>query len=99
MPFWASTPPNRKPFLYGFRGRMDERIDLVRSATDGRYVYVRNYMPHRIYGQYLDYMFQTPTTQVWHKLHQQGKLNPEQDAFWKTKPPRSCTTWPAIPMK
>ncbi len=76
-----------QPFLHGFRGRMDERIDLVRSVTDGRFVYVRNYMPHRIYGQYLDYMFQTPTTQVWHKLHQQGKLNPAQDAFWNPKPP------------
>ena len=37
-----------QPFLYGFRGRMDERYDLVRSATDGRYVYVRQYLPqHR----------------------------------------------------
>jgi uncharacterized sulfatase len=76
-----------RPFLHGFRGRMDERIDLVRSVTDGRFVYVRNYMPHRIYGQYLNYMFQTPTTQVWHMLHEQGKLNPAQDAFWNPKPP------------
>src|SRR6476646_9276019 len=34
-------------FVYGFRGRMDERFDLVRSVTDGRFVYVRNYMPHK----------------------------------------------------
>jgi uncharacterized sulfatase len=27
-----------QPFLHGFRGRMDERLDLVRSVTDGRYV-------------------------------------------------------------
>lgn len=74
-------------YLYGFRGRMDERFDMVRSVTDGRYVYVRNYMPHKIYGQHLDYMFQTPTTRVWKKLHDEGKLTPAQDAFWKTKPP------------
>jgi uncharacterized sulfatase len=73
--------------LYGFRGRMDERYDMVRSVTDGRYVYVRNYMPHRIYGQHVDYMFQTPTTRVWKKLHDEGKLTPSQDAFWNTKPP------------
>lgn len=30
-----------QPFLYGERGRMDERMDLVRSVTDGRYVYLR----------------------------------------------------------
>ncbi len=80
-----AAPP--QPFAHGFRGRMDERIDLVRSVTDGRYVYVRNYMPHRIYGQYLNYMFQTPTTQVWHKLHEARQLNAVQDAFWNTKPP------------
>lgn len=76
-----------QPFVFGFRGRMDEKIDLVRSVTDGRYVYVRNYLPHRIYGQYLNYMFQTPTTRVWHQLHTEGKLNPAQDAFWQVKPP------------
>jgi uncharacterized sulfatase len=80
-----AAPP--QPFVYGFRGRMDERIDLVRSVTDGRYVYIRNYLPHRIYGQHLDYMFQTPTTQVWHRLHEEGRLNAAQDAFWKVKPP------------
>lgn len=74
-------------FLHGFRGRMDERIDLVRSVTDGRYVYVRNYMPHLPYGQHLDYMWQTPTTRVWEKLHQEGKLTAAQSAFWNRKPP------------
>ena len=76
-----------QPFLHGFRGRMDERYDLIRSVTDGRFVYVRNYMPHLIYGQHLDYMWQTPTTPVWEKLHRDGKLTPAQDAFWNRKPP------------
>jgi uncharacterized sulfatase len=74
-----------QPFVYGFRGRMDERYDLVRTATDGRFVYVRNYMPHKFYGQHIEYMFQTPTTRVWKNLHDEGKLNPVQDAFWNTK--------------
>jgi arylsulfatase A-like enzyme len=78
-------PP--QPFVFGFRGRMDERYDMVRSATDGRYVYIRNYMPHKVYGQYIDYMFQTPTTRVWKKLHDEGQLTAAQDAFWMTKPP------------
>ena len=32
-------------------------------------------------------MFQTPTTQVWKRMFDQGKLNAEQSHFWKTKPP------------
>jgi hypothetical protein len=77
--------PSRNSFLFGFRGRMDERPDLVRSATDGRYVYVRNYLPNRVPGQHVEYMFQTPTTRVWKQLHDSGKLTPAQDAFWKPK--------------
>jgi uncharacterized sulfatase len=66
---------------------MDERYDLARSATDGRYVFVRNYLPHRVYGQHVAYMFETPTTRVWKKLHDEGKLTAAQDVFWRTKPP------------
>ncbi|PQO38622.1 DUF4976 domain-containing protein [Blastopirellula marina] len=73
-------------YMFGFRGRMDERYDLVRSCTDGRFVYIRQFMPHKIYGQHIDYMFQTPTTQVWKKLYDEGKLNAAQSHFWETKP-------------
>jgi uncharacterized sulfatase len=78
-------PP--QPFNHGLRGRMDERNDLVRSVTDGRYVYIRNYMPHKIYGQHIEYMFQTPTTRVWKQLHDVGKLTRAQDVFWNRKQP------------
>ncbi len=80
-----AAPP--QPYIFGFRGRMDERFDMVRSVCDGRYVYIRNYNPHLIYGQYVAYMFITPTTQVWKKLYDQGKLTEEQARFWQTKPP------------
>lgn len=77
-------PRNR--YLHGFRGRMDERYDLMRSVRDERYVYIRNYMPHRIYGQYVSTMFNLPTTRAWKRLFDEGKLAPELQAFWKEKP-------------
>jgi hypothetical protein len=80
-----ATPP--QPYLFGFRGRMDERYDLVRSVRNQRYIYVRQYMPHLIYGQHISYMFETPTTQVWKKLYDEGKLQPPQTYFWEPKPP------------
>ena len=64
---------------------MDERYDLVRTIRDKRYVYIRNYMPHRIYGQHVGYMFLTQTTQVWHRLFQEGKLDATQSRFWQRK--------------
>ncbi|MDC0264359.1 sulfatase-like hydrolase/transferase [Verrucomicrobia bacterium] len=73
-------------YQFGFRGRMDERYDLVRSVRDKRYIYIRNYMPHRIYGQYIQYMFQTPTTRVWKQMYDEGKLKAPQTYFWEEKP-------------
>ena len=73
-------------YLHGFRNRMDERYDLIRSTRDSRYVYIRNYSPHQIYGQRIDYMFQTPTTQKWHDLFHAGELNAAQSIFWQAKP-------------
>jgi uncharacterized sulfatase len=73
-------------FNFGFRGRMDERYDLVRSVTDGRYVYLRNYWRHVPHGQRVSYMFETPTTQVWKRLFDEGGLPPAQAQFWQPKP-------------
>ena len=79
---------NTKPqeYGFGFRGRMDERYDMVRTVVGERYIYIRNYMPHKLYGQHVGYMFITPTTQVWKQLYDEGKLNAAQSHFWKTKP-------------
>jgi uncharacterized sulfatase len=85
IPF-AGQYAQKRDYLYGFRGRMDERADLVRSVSDGRYVYVRNYHPEIIYGSRNDFMFQTRTTQVWRELYDLGKLPPEQKFFWELKP-------------
>jgi arylsulfatase A-like enzyme len=80
---FAASPNS---YVHGFRDRMDERYDMVRSTRDKRYVYVRNLMPHRRYGEHVAYMFETPTTQVWQRLFQEGKLTPAQAHFWQTKP-------------
>jgi uncharacterized sulfatase len=79
------APP--RTYSFGFRGRMDERYDLMRTARDQRYSYVRNYNPHKIYGQHIAYLWETATTAVWDRLHQEGKLKPPQTYFWETKPP------------
>ncbi|MCC6164063.1 MAG: sulfatase-like hydrolase/transferase [Acidobacteria bacterium] len=73
-------------FIFGFRGRMDERYDLSRSVRDARYVYIRNYMPHRPWGQHVGYMFETPATATWKRMYDEGRLNATQRAFWEPKP-------------
>ncbi|NMC19479.1 MAG: sulfatase-like hydrolase/transferase [Thermogutta sp.] len=77
---YAAEP---QPFLFGLRGRMDERYDLLRSVTDGRYVYIRNYIPYLPLGQHVAYMFQTPTTKIWKELYDAGRLTEQQAYFWQ----------------
>lgn len=71
------------PYLFGERGRMDERMDQVRSVTDGRYVYLRNYHPHVSQGQHITYQFATPTTRVWREVFDRGEATPAQSLFWR----------------
>ena len=78
----------RKPrYSFGFRGRMDERPDCSRTLVDGRYVYIRNFMPHLPHGQFLHYQMETQTTRLWRRLYRENKLNAVQSAFWKRKAP------------
>jgi uncharacterized sulfatase len=80
---YEATP---RAYLHGGRGRMDERHDLMRCTRDKRYSYIRNYHPHRIYGQHVNYAWSLPSTPVWQKLYDDGKLQGPQTLFWQTKP-------------
>lgn len=80
-----SAEQNDRKYVFGFRNRMDERDDVSRSICDGRYVYIRNYMPNLPHGQFVDYQQQTAATAVWKKMFDTGKLNDIQSAFWRPR--------------
>ena len=75
-----------RQYAFSFRDRMDERYDMVRTARDGRYRYIRNYMPHLPWGQHVQYLWQQQGMKVWEKLFKEGKLNDVQRRFWGEKP-------------
>jgi uncharacterized sulfatase len=84
---FAGKHQQEKPkYMFGFRGRMDERYDFIRTVTDGHFQYIRNYNPHFIYGQYVGYNFVTPSTSAWKRDYDAGKLNEAQSHFWRLKP-------------
>lgn len=76
----------RKRYAFGMRNRMDERYDFVRTATDGRFRYIRNYMPHRIYGVHGDFEWQAKGYQSWDEERLKGTLDPIQHLFFERKP-------------
>jgi arylsulfatase A-like enzyme len=86
-----------RAYLHGGRGRMDERNDLIRSTRDKRYVYLRNYHPHKIYGQHVTYAWSLPSTPAWERLYKEGKLQAPQTYFWETKPPEELYDLQADP--
>ncbi len=75
-----------REYAHAFRGRMDERMDLVRGLRDKKYRYTRNYMPHKIYGQYIEYLWRAPSMKSWEAAYKAGTLNEVQRKFWETKP-------------
>lgn len=80
----ASARPQR--YAFGMRNRMDERIDFQRTVTDGRWRYIRNYMPHRPWGQHQAFEWLAKGYQDWEQAHIDGTLNAVQDRFFQTKP-------------
>ena len=73
-------------YVFLFRGRMDERYDMSRAVRDSKFRYIRNYMPHRIYGQRLEYLWKAPSVGSWERAFLNGECNEAQSAFWKIKP-------------
>ncbi|MGE0020729.1 MAG: sulfatase-like hydrolase/transferase [Draconibacterium sp.] len=73
-------------YVFLFRGRMDERYDMSRAVRDKKFRYIRNYMPHRAYGQHLEYLWKAPSVGSWEKAFLKGECNNVQSAFWNPKP-------------
>ncbi len=73
-------------YAFMFRGRMDERYDMSRAVRDQKYRYIRNYMPYRVYGQHLEYLWRAPSIVSWEKAYLNGECNEIQSIFWETKP-------------
>jgi len=96
-PFLGPQQTEPRDYAYLFRGRMDEWYDMMRAVTDGRYRYIRNYNPHRIYGQHLAYLWQMPATRSWEKAYLEGKCNEIQSQFWLPKPPEELFDTQADP--
>jgi len=44
-----AAPPRQ--YVFGHRDRIDEALDTARTVRDGRFLYIRNFMPHLGYNQ------------------------------------------------
>lgn len=87
QPFLGEKKARQREHVFLFRGRMDERYDTVRSIRDKDFQYIRNYSPHRPWGQHYSYTFAVlPSMRSWFEEYTAGRCDPVQAAFWQPKP-------------
>lgn len=77
-----------RPYAFAGRDRGDETVDMIRTARDKRYRYIRNYYPERPYTQLNRYKRQSyPVLALMGYLNERGELQgPPARWFAPTKP-------------
>jgi arylsulfatase A-like enzyme len=73
LPFLGVNRSRERYYAYSARDRMDERYDTIRTVRDKRYRYIRNYMPHKPYDQYMNTAEKSPIKQAMHKQPDTGR--------------------------
>jgi N-sulfoglucosamine sulfohydrolase len=61
-------------FVFAARDRMDIEYDMMRSARDARFLYIRNFSPELPYAGHVIYRNQSDIMQEWFRLQAEGKL-------------------------
>jgi hypothetical protein len=67
----AGPPP---AYVFAARDRMDQEYDMIRSARDGRFLYIRNMVPELPYAGHIIYRNQSAIMQEWFRLQAAGTL-------------------------
>lgn len=85
--FLGSKKASPRKYVFAARDRMDSEYDRVRCVTDGRFMYLRNYMPELPYYQKIEYRLQQPSMKAILKLKDEGRLNDAQMLWFRTTKP------------
>lgn len=84
QPF-AGAGRQPRDWAFSARDRMDEHHDMIRTARSARYRYIRNYAPHRIWGQHYAFAWVAQGYQSYERLHLAGALTGAPARFWQAK--------------
>lgn len=85
--FGTQATVKKREYVFAARDRMDTEYDRVRTVHDGRFQYVRNYMPDLPLYQDIKYRLSIPMMKRMLQMRDSGLLNKTQMMwFKKTKP-------------
>jgi N-sulfoglucosamine sulfohydrolase len=74
-------------FVFAARDRMDIEYDMMRSARDARFLYIRNFSPELPYAGHVIYRNQSDIMQEWFRLQAEGKLTGPAALWMRTQRP------------
>jgi N-sulfoglucosamine sulfohydrolase len=80
----AAPPPE---YVFAARDRMDIEYDMMRSARDARFLYVRNFAPELPYAGHITYRNQSAIMQEWLRLEAEGALSGAPALWMRTSRP------------
>jgi uncharacterized sulfatase len=83
----GAAPAEPRKFVHAHRDYMDEVLDRIRSVRDGRFRYIRNFMPELPYSQRITYMEIGKTMQTWREWHAAGNSTQCSPCFFADKKP------------
>ncbi len=85
-PFLGDRRSEPVDHLYLSNDRSDNGIDMVRTVTDGRFVYSRNFMPYINELRFIRYMEIGEIKQLMRQDLQANRLNPLQKSLFEPRP-------------
>jgi N-sulfoglucosamine sulfohydrolase len=79
--------PRLHEYVFGARDRMDQEYDMIRSARDERFLYIRNYAPEQPFAGHVIYRNQSAIMQEWLRLQAERALSGAAALWMRTSRP------------
>ena len=76
-----------RDYVFAARDRMDIEYDMMRSARDERFLYIRNFAPELPYAGHIIYRNQSAIMQEWLRLQAERKLTGPAALWMRTSRP------------
>ncbi len=86
--FLGEQAGEARKYVFAIRDRVDEVYEMSRAVRDHRYLFIRNYIPHRPRMQHSDFSERTPTRKELRRLTAEGKLTGAVQDFMS--PTKAC---------
>lgn len=88
VPILGKNAVTEHKYVFGAKDRADDMYDLSRSVFDGRYLYIRHYLPHLIpmqEGYIMSDVYKESHIEL-HRVHNAGKDSEQSKKLWSARP-------------